>query len=409
MPTSRRRHRRPTIDSRRAGLRNERLVMALLAQHGELSQTQLCQLAGISSSTASYIVGRLRDKRLIRERAGPSTRRGAKPVLISLYPHAQLAVGVAVSPAEVHVGLFDAAGELLETLRAVLTPAHTPDEVANAIEITVRGLLAKRGVPEDGVVGIGVTVSGAISADGVVQLSSPMGWTDVPLRDLLQQRFATAVHVYSTRVRVFSELRYGQPTATRQLVWLNFADGVGATVAAQGQLLLGATHRAGELGHIIFEPDGPLCGCGHRGCLEALVSGPAVAARIRRDLAAGRPSRLGERVRPTDTPREVLDHLAAAIADGDAYALELRAVLADHIGRASAIAINCYDPDVVVLAGYVIGLSPDHFIAAAHARIATDVFDHQARQIEFRTAGATEHALIHGAATAILQRALTHF
>jgi len=81
------------IDSKNAGLRNEKLVLSLLRQHGELSQAQLCRLAGLSSSTASYIVGRLRQKRLIREQPGRSSKRGAKPIMLRIHPRGQLVVG----------------------------------------------------------------------------------------------------------------------------------------------------------------------------------------------------------------------------------------------------------------------------------------------------------------------------
>ena len=398
-------HRLP-IGSKNAGLRNEKLVISLLRQHGGLSQAQLCQLAGLSSSTASYIVGRLREKNLITEEQGKSSKRGAKPVIVSLRPRAQVAVGVEIGPNTIFIGLFDFDCTLIESLRAPVGDDRSPERIVSLIEIGVRGLLSKQAVVEQSVLGIGATVSGAISPEGIVQLSSPMGWQNVPLREMLQERFRARVRVYTTRVRMFAEISL-LPTGTAQnIVLLNFADGVGASIVENGQMALGATNRAGEIGHVIFDPNGPQCGCGHRGCLEAFSSGPALAARIRDDINNGTKSILREWIKPDDTPKEVVSHLGRALAEGDRYALEIRGLLADFVSRATAIAINCYDPDMLILAGYVIALCPEYLVKATERRFASDVFDHHSRDIKIVVAQAGEEASIRGIATAVLHDAM---
>jgi N-acetylglucosamine repressor len=393
---------RVPIDSRNAGLRNERLVLSLLRQHEELSQAQLCELAGLSSSTACYIVGRLREKKLITETRGKSTKRGAKPIIVRIRPNAQLVVGVEVSPTSILVGLFDFNCTLIESLRAAVPGDHSPEVVVNLVEINVRGLLGKRGVNEENVVGIGLTVSGAISPEGVIRLSAPMGWKDVPIREMLQERFLAPVQVFTTRVRMFAEISLLPPGAASNIVLLNFADGVGASMAENGRLSYGATNRVGEIGHIVFDPNGPQCGCGHRGCLETFASGPALANRIRSDVERGRETILRQWIKPEDAPRELLSQLGRAITQGDPYALEVRDLIADYVSRVTAIAINCYDPDMIILAGYVIAQSPEHFIQAAQNRIASDVFDHYSRDIKIAAERSGEESLIRGIASAVL-------
>ena len=380
--------------------------MALMRQHGELSQAQLCKLAGLSSSTASYIVGRLREKHLIVEKRGESSKRGAKPVIVSIRPRAQLVAGVEISPTDIFAGLFDYDGTLVESLRAAISGDHTPNAVVNLVEITVRGLLSKHSIRADNIVGVGLTVSGAISPAGVVRLSAPMGWKDVPLRELVQDRFNAPVHVFTTRVRIFSEIGHFPAGAANNIVLLNFADGVGAGVAENGRLAHGATNRVGEIGHIIFDPAGPLCGCGHRGCLETFASGPALAARIRDRIQNGTETVLKQWIHPEDSPREILGYLGSAIASNDQYALEVRGHIADYVSRATAIAINCYDPDTLILTGYVIAQSPDYFIQAAQERITSDVFDHYSRDIKIVVDHSGEESLIRGVATAVLNASL---
>jgi N-acetylglucosamine repressor len=394
------------IDSKNAGLRNEKLVISLLTQHGELSQAQLCELAGLSSSTASYIVGRLREKGLINEKRGQSSKRGARPVLVSVRPRAQLVVGAEVNPRYIHVGLFDFHCEPIESLKAAVGEDHSPETVADLLEINLRGLLGKHGVTEEKLVGIGVTLSGAISMDGVVGRSKPMGWEDVPFRGMLQKRFQATVHVYTTRVRMFAEISLLPLTAAKNLVLLNFGNGVGASVAVDGQLMKGATNRAGEVGHILVDPDGPPCTCGRRGCLETFVSGPALAARIRSDLANGTETILRQHVTDEDTAEEVLNHLGRAIAEEDPYALKIRELIAEHVSRTAAIVVSCYDPEVLVLGGYVSAQCPDYLLEHIKETIAADVLDTHARDLTLIPARAGEQALVRGIATAVLRNTM---
>ncbi|MBU0640292.1 MAG: ROK family transcriptional regulator, partial [Planctomycetes bacterium] len=253
IPAKKRKQRDPNhvpIDSKHAGIRNERLVLALLRQHGQLSQAQLCRLADLSSSTASYIVGRLRDKNLIVEERGESSKRGAKPVIIRVRPGAQLIVSAEIDPTNILIGLFDFKCTLMETVRVTVLEEHSPEAICNLLEINVRGLLSKHNARERNVVGIGLSVSGAISPTGVVQLSAPMGWKDVPIQRMAQDRFRAPVQVFTTRVRMFAAISQLPSGAAENLVLLNFADGVGASVAEHGRLMHGATNRAGEIGHI---------------------------------------------------------------------------------------------------------------------------------------------------------------
>ena len=115
---------------------------------------------------------------------------------------------------------------------------------------------------------------------------------------------------------------------------------------------------------------------------------------------------LGEWIAPDDTPQDVLAHLGRAIAEDDSYALQIRDLIADYVSRATAIAINCYDPDLLILAGYVIAQCPEHFIQAAQGRLASDVFDHYSRDIKIVVAKSGEQAVVRGIATAVLRSSM---
>ena len=391
------------VDSKTAGIRNERLVIELLRDEGGLSQAQICARTGLGSSTISYIVGRLREKDLIIEQPGQSNKRGAKPVLINIHPAGQFIVGTEISPSYIRTGLFDFKSQLVDHIRVSLDSSHSVENVVHLLEVNIKGLLGKNNISHDKLAGIGITLSGSISSDGVVQLSSPLGWKNVPLKKLLSQNFDCSVDVYTTKVRLLAEMNVQPSLASKNIVYLNVANGVGTTVVVDGRLINGSTNRCGELGHVVIDPNGPICGCGQRGCLEAHISGPAIAKKIKDDLAAGTPSVLSELLTEQDRPEDMAEKWKQAIAASDEYALRLRDFVADKLSRSAAIAINLYDPDMLILAGYINTVCSDYFIEQIKNCFATDVYDQSSRNIEVISARAGQQALIRGVAAAVLQ------
>jgi len=390
------------VDSKTAGIRNEKLLIGLLRDEGALSQTQICKKTGLGSSTISYIVGRLRDKGLIIENHGQSNKRGAKPVLIDINPTGQFIIGAEINPSYLLTGLFDFRSELVDFIKVSLDPEHVVDHVVHLMEVNIKGLLSKHNISLDKLAGIGVTLSGSISSEGAVQLSSPLGWKNVPLRQLLRQKFECPVGIYTTKVRLLAEMNIQPPLSSRNIVYLNVANGVGTTVIIDGHLIHGSTNRCGELGHVVVDPDGPVCGCGQRGCLEAHISGRAITKKIRHDLSSGTQSVLSESLTEQDTPEDVVEKWKQAIDKKDDYAMRLCSFVADKIARSAAIAINLYDPDTLILAGYVI-MGQDSFIRQIQDRFASDVYDPSSRNIEIIFARAGQQGLIRGVAAAVLQ------
>ncbi len=392
------------IDSKITGLRNERLVLALLKEHGSLSQSQLCELAHLNSSTASYIVSRLREKDLILETRGKSNKRGAKPVIVSINPNGRFVVGVEINPSNLVLGLFNFNYELLETIMAPIAGTLAPENILTLLEINLHGIMGKHNVAENKLLGIGITLSGSIAEDGQVLLSSPLGWKNVPLKTMLNSRFACPITIHTTSVRVLAETSIDPALSSSNMLYVNVGNGVGCNMIVDGNLVRGSTNRFGELGHMIIDPAGPACGCGHKGCLEAFISGPALAKKIKNDITAGTETEIKNTLDQNDIPEEIVQKWGQALQAGDNYALELQNFLADYLSKAVTTAINCYDPDVVMLAGYVTSQCTDFLAEAIKKRISTDVYDNSARQINITPAKAGMEALIRGVATAILNQ-----
>ncbi len=186
----------------------------------------------------------------------------------------------------------------------------------------------------------------------------PTQWRGVAVRDVLAPQIGCPVYLLNdVRMATLGELTYGHGRSAQTMAFFALGTGIGGGVVIEGRLRLGPLGAAGELGHQTIVPDGPTCGCGNRGCLETLASGPAIAAQGVWLLASGRAPRLHELVRGDPgavTPRE----MALAAAAGDTAVAEALVRAAEYIGIGVANVVTVLHPDLVVLGGGVAEIGP---------------------------------------------------
>lgn len=159
------------------------------------------------------------------------------------------------------------------------------------------------------------------------------GWRNVPLESMLSK--ATGAHVHlenDANLAGLGEFHQGAGRGSRNMVYITWSTGVGAGVIVDGKLYSGSHGTAGELGHTIIDPNGPLCTCGQRGCLEQLAAGHGIASQ------AGKPA---------------LEVFADA-ARGDARARMIVTKAAVYMGLGLINVTNLLDPDVIVIGGGIV-------------------------------------------------------
>lgn len=253
--------------------------------------------------------------------------------------------GIDIGGSHVSAGLVTAEGRLLARAAAPLPP-RPPVETVVAV---VRRLLAQM-APAGGVRRAGVGVASAVDLDGRARFAPNLGWHDVPLRGLLEDALGMDVGVFNDAdCAAFAEAKVGAGRAARYLVLLTLGTGIGGGIVLDGRPYLGAGGLGAEIGHMKIVDDGPLCGCGRHGCLEALAGGLAIRARAAR-LLEERPDLAARSSLSTDFDVKAIFDAARA---GDPLAEEVVAETARYLGVAVANIINILDPEVVVLGGSI--------------------------------------------------------
>jgi glucokinase len=174
------------------------------------------------------------------------------------------------------------------------------------------------------------------------------GWIDIPLRDHVQHRFGVPVAVGNdANMAALGEWKYGAGRGHHHLIYITVSTGIGGGVIIDDVLLLGLKGLATELGHVTILPDGPMCGCGQPGHLEALSSGTAIARWVEKQLKEGASSSL-----PCDRPISAkMVGLAAQAGDRLAIAAFERA--GSYLGLGLANYLHIFNPSIIIIGGGV--------------------------------------------------------
>lgn len=260
---------------------------------------------------------------------------------------ARRAVGVDIGGTKIAAVRITDAGAI-EAITEIPTPARDQDEALAAIEAAASAVI------DDDVVAIGVGMAGLIDVGSGVLLSAPnLAWRNLPVADGLGVRFGLPVTVDNdATAAAWGESRVGASRGYDDSLFVGVGTGIGGGIVAGGRLLRGAHGLAGEIGHVIVEPDGPLCGCGNRGCWEQVASGMAIARAGGRAVADEPVSTLA-RLAGGDPQRATGELVTEAARDGDAAATAIVETVARRLGEGIAGLVNVLDPEIVVLGGGV--------------------------------------------------------
>jgi glucokinase len=220
---------------------------------------------------------------------------------------------------------------------------------------------------------VGLGVAAWVERDtGFITRAPNLGWIDVPFGELLRRRLKLPVVVHNDlKAIAWGEYRFGAGVGARTLLVVFVGTGVGAAVIAEGNLLVGARGFGGEIGHIKVGPDdGPLCGCGRRGCLEAYVGGHALSLKARQSIAEGRISLVRRESEMRELTAADLEELSNR---GDAEAQALLEGGGMQLGRVLGSMVTFLNPDTVLMGG---GVWDSSDVIKDAARIGLDLSTH---------------------------------
>jgi glucokinase len=201
------------------------------------------------------------------------------------------------------------------------------------------------------VAAVGVGAAGLVDRDGVMRFAPNLAWREFPLSDQVARGVGVPVLVDNdANVAAWGEYRFGAGRESKDMLLVTVGTGIGGGIVSDGALFRGAHGFAGEIGHIIVEPGGPLCGCGNRGCWEQVASGRAID-RLGHQAALEQPASLMVQLAGGDPANVRGRHVTEAAQRGDPVAIHILSEVGRRLGEGIAGLVNVLDPDRVVVGG----------------------------------------------------------
>lgn len=373
------------------------------------SRARVVSATGIAPSTVSSIIAQLVKEGLVEFiEEGPAVPSvGRPPLLIRLNPFACYLIGVEINLFQSRVMLVGIDGKVHAKQEIDLNARANPDQALSTFLEATGQVVAKLGVDPELMMGIGVSFRGLVDREkGIVNRSISLPeWNQVNIVDRFQDRFTCpAFAENNANAMVLGEARFGIGRGRKNILGVIVEEGIGSGIIINGRLYLGHHSAAGELGHMIIIPSGPICHCGNRGCLRTLASESAIEANAIRIMKSGTTTLLNQHPDADELRISTRDVVEAATR-GDTVCSRIIVEATRHLGISLINLVNILSPEMIIFNESPLTLYKP-FLDEIENTIQGGAYSRQLGIPEIAISNLQENAVCVGAASSVLDRLL---
>lgn len=260
-------------------------------------------------------------------------------------------VGIDIGGTKLATVVADNSGTILTKLRKPTFSDKGPEYALKLLFDMVYETVKKAELEMERISAVGVSCGGPLDTKTGIVYSPPNlpGWDAFPLKEKLETEFNIPTTIENdANAGALAEYRFGAGKGYQTVLYMTMSTGIGGGIVIHGEIYHGANDSAGEVGHQILVPDGPICGCGKRGCLEAFCSGPSIARRAKEGIHKNPNSAILKLANGViDDVRS--EHVLQAAQQGDKLARKLTDETAYYMGWGIANLVNILNPEIVLL------------------------------------------------------------
>jgi len=319
---------------------------------GGISRVQLAQRMNLTRAALTVIVNDLMESGVIRETNSRLSNAGRPAITLEINPQSGFVAAVDMGATHLSILVANCAAHVIAEKEVPFNIADGPVVCLDQADTLLRETVKLAGIELSDLLAIGVGVPGPIMSEAGMVVAPPImpGWDRYPIRTTLEKRWNCPVSLNNdAELGAVGEWAYGAARSAANLAYIKVGTGVGAGLLLDGHIYRGATGSAGEIGHLTIDPNGTLCTCGNRGCLETFASGTAIARLAREAVAKNQPTQLAHIKRDQITAKNVADEARR----GDLTAQQIIAEAGAQLGVALAGLVNLINPNMVVVGGGV--------------------------------------------------------
>ena len=268
-------------------------------------------------------------------------------------------------------------------------------DVEKVIIDVVEEMIRESGIDRSKLNAIASCAPGVIDQDrGIVLFTPNLPWRDYDMAGAMRKKFGVPFFVGNdVNLGVLGEYKYGAAKGYQNIVGFFVGTGLGGGLILNGALYTGHQFKAGEYGHMILDPEGPLCGCGQRGCLEAFSSKMGMSAYIRQQVSRGRDSLMAEAVQDGVFRAK---KLKKALEAGDKVAMEAVDRACHYLAIATGNQINTFSPDLVLYGGGVMEAMGDLFLEKILAEVDRYCMPQIRKTVDVKIASLGDDSILYG-------------
>jgi glucokinase-like ROK family protein len=330
---------------------NSALIVRTLRRHQTLSRAELAAQTGLNRSTVSSIVNELIQQHMMEETTYQSDRIGRPGLLLTLNPSYGCTIGIEVNVDYLAATLLDFTYRVIWQARTPLKAGLSPaDVIMNGIAFTQEAIQEAqyRRIPP---LGIGVVLPALIDTRrGAVTLGPNLGWQNVNVLKYWQAQFDLPILVENdANAAAVAEHYLGNARTVQNFVLITGGVGIGGGIMVDGKLMRGQNGYAAEVGHMVVEPDGRVCGCGSQGCLETVIGNNIIVEETRQLL---RKSRQPSNITKESIDSLTFDDIVQAGLENDPICRSQLDKTAYHLGLIVSQLGSLFNPEMIIIGGY---------------------------------------------------------
>lgn len=322
------------------GQMNRATVINILTKLGPISQTQICDLTGLSRATVSSIITDLREEDLVAEVSRATSTSGRRRVLLELNGDAGYVIGVDLGGTKMAGAVTNLLGKVIYSLNEPTRASEGPEAVFQSLLAFIERLSKEAGIEKRRIRGVGIGIPGVVEDQSLVKWAPSLNWKELPLAEKLRAHLDVPIFVENdVNLQALGEYWYGLGQGVDVLVCLAIGTGLGAGIVLNGQLFFGAHQAAGEVCNLVADTSQlgkPYPGFGF---LEGVASGTGIAQRFLELSAANE-----------QVDAETVFALAR---QGDKVACQVVKDFTEHLAMAIVSLSTVLDPELIILGGGV--------------------------------------------------------
>ncbi len=379
-------------------------IIGELLVHDSVTRKELIKQFKVRPASLYSVIDDLKASGLLCEPERMGKRTGRKASVLKLNGKQAYFIGLDLRPRKIFGSVIDLSGQVTTTLQSDFDPVASREQLISTLLTFIDDLIKESGLPSTLIQGLALADPGLVDRDNLVSIIAVTidNWRNIPTGQIIAEHTGIANIMIESGANAGTFMEYNclKPDFPDSLFNLAIGDGVGGGLVKNGNIFCGATNSGMEIGHLIVNPGGQLCQCGNRGCLETVISTPAIERKVRNLIAHGVNSKLS-------VDDFSIDKFIEAVNCNDKGASSIAIELCTSIAVALQAVVALINPEVILISGKLTGLG-DVMLNTIRQYLELNCQPAAVSNIQIKLASVNRFSTAQGAALLVREKYLYH-